>query len=407
MPLFRYTARNPHDLISGTLQAADSASVAHYLLNNMMEPLTIEEVAEKPLLWQTLSSLLPSQPNLDEMILFSRQLAALTQAGVPIIRSLQTIREHAHHPRMNRALESIIEHLNSGRDLTSAVAQHPQIFGPVMPRLIHIGEQTGRLDSAFEQIHTYLQRDRDSKRRLQTALRYPLLVLFSALLTLLVVNAFVIPTFAKMFARFGADLPLLTRMLIASSQFIQQSWPWLLALFLACLLALPVAMRNLRIRRWWDRQKLQLPLVGNLIQRTLLARLSRTFAMAQRSGLTVTQTLDMLEETLDNHFLVQQLSLMRTSVQEGESLTQAAHRTLLFPPMVLQMIAVGEQSGKLDELLQEVALFYDREVEYELQALNTLLEPLLLAIVAVVVLILALGIFLPMWNLGSVALGRR
>ncbi|MBF0096181.1 MAG: type II secretion system F family protein [Magnetococcales bacterium] len=404
MPLFRYTARSQQQRLSGTLQGTDSRAVANHLLNNGLEPLTIEpcdHTPSKP--W----SLFSPSPNPDELMLFARQLAALLQAGVPIIRALQTLREHAHRSHLQHALDGVIDSLQAGRDLASALANHPHIFGSVMPRLVRAGEQTGRLDNAFLQVHAYLQMDRDIKRRLRSALRYPTLVLLTALLALLVVNAFVIPAFANLFGRFGAELPLLTRILIASSHFLLQHGPWLLPVGTLGLLLLPAALRTPTGRRWWDRQKLYLPLVGSVIQRTMLARLTRTFAMAHRSGLTIAQTLDMLEETLDNHYMVQQLTIMRESVQRGESLTQAAHHSQLFPAMVLQMVAVGEQSGQLDELLQEVALFYEREVEYEMAALSSLLEPVLIAIVAVVVLILALGVFLPMWNLGSVALGRR
>ncbi len=407
MPLFRYTARSQNTILSGTLQAADSSAVANHLLSNALEPLTIEPCRSTPSRLPKHWPLFSSSPNADELMLFARQLAALLQAGVPIIRALQTLRAHAHRSHLQNALDGVIDSLQAGRDLATSLADHPHIFGAVLPRLVRAGEQTGRLASAFMQVHAYLHMEREIKRRLRSALRYPLLVLFTALLALLVVNALVIPAFAHLFTRFGAELPVLTRILIASSHFLLQHGLWLLLACALGLLLLPAALRTPLGRHWWDRQKLRLPLVGSLIHRTLLARLTRTFAMAHRSGLTIAQTLDMLEETLDNHFMVQQLSVMRESVQRGESLTQAAHHSQLFPAMVLQMVAVGEQSGQLDELLQEVALFYEREVEYEMTALSSLLEPVLIAIVAIVVLILALGVFLPMWNLGSVALGRR
>ncbi|MBF0185274.1 MAG: type II secretion system F family protein [Magnetococcales bacterium] len=407
MPLFRYTARNAHTVVSGSLQAVDSATVAAHLLSQSLEPLTIEAQAAAPLSWP-LRHLFAGESLLsEETILFARQLAALIKAGVAIIHSLQTIREHSRHPLLQQALNSVIDSLHAGGDLASACADHPQIFGRLIPRLLRVGEQTGRLDSALLQIHAYLLMERDWRRRLRAALRYPALVLLTALLTLLVVNAFVIPSFAKLFARFAADLPMVTRLLIGSSQLIEQHWLLLIGLLSALLFLLPALLHSPWLRHWWDRQKLRLPLAGPLIHKSLLARLAHTFAMAYHSGLTVAQTLDILEETLDNQFMVRQLAVMRHSVQQGDSLTEAAHRSGLFPPMVLQMVAVGEQSGQLGDLLQEVARYYDREVEYEMQAMTTLLEPLLIAIVAVVVLILALGIFLPLWNLGSVALGRR
>lgn len=408
MPAFRYSARRQQVVVSGVLHAVDCSNAAAQLLARQLEPLTIEPLQESGP-WTAIRQRFPGVgiPNAEEMILFSRQMFALTHAGVPLIRALQGVREHAHHPAMKTTLGKVIEELQAGRDLASALAAHPRIFGQLLPRLVRVGERTGRLADAFQQIAQYLEMDRNTRRNIQSALRYPLFVLFAAGIALFVVNYFVVPAFAGLFARFGAELPLLTRILVTTSRWTHAYWPLLLLGMAGGFYLFFALLRTRQGRYWWDRQKLRLPLVGSLIHRALLARLVRTFAMGTRSGLTVAQTLSIVGETLDNRFMAQKLSHLHDRVERGEPLTQAAHHSGLFSPMVLQMLAVGEQTGNMGEMLVEVADFYDREVAYEIQAMSTLIEPVLIFIVALFVLVLALGVFLPMWNLGSVALGRR
>ncbi|MEO5340942.1 MAG: type II secretion system F family protein [Magnetococcus sp. MYC-9] len=407
MPRFRYAARNRQQIVTGSVQAADCLAAATQLLARRLEPLTIEpqgeEGGEGPLVRLRLWS--PAEE--EALILFARQMSALVHAGVPLVRALQGVGEHLHHPAMKKSLREVVAELQSGRDLASALASHPQVFGRLFPRLVRMGEQTGRLEDSFAQMHRYLEMDREIRRRIRTALRYPALVLLTACIALFVVNYFVVPSFAGLFARFGAELPLLTRLLVATSRFTQAYWPVFLLALAGMAYGWTLLLQTRRAALWWDRYKLRLPLVGSIIHRALLARLARTFAMGAHSGLTVSQTLSMVAESLDNRFMAQKLERMNDGVERGETLTQAAYHSGLFPAMVLQMVSVGEQTGRVGEMLVEVAQFYDREVEYEIQTMSALVEPLLIFVVALFVLVLALGIFLPMWNLGAVALGKR
>ncbi len=408
MPAFRYSARSQQLLVSGVVQAADCTAAATQLLAQQLEPLTIDPLRENGL-WRSLQPLWQrhAMPGVEERILFSRQMYTLIHAGVPLIRAFQSVREYACHAALKETLGKVIESLQAGRDLASALAAHPQIFGTLLPRLVRVGEHTGRLEDSFQQMSQYLMMDRDLRRRIDTALRYPLFVLCAALFALFVVNYFVIPAFAGLFAKFGADLPLMTRLLVAMSHFTQTYWPALLTVVIGGRYAFSLLTRTRKGRYWWDKQKIYLPLIGSIIHRAYLARLARTFAMGTQAGLTVAQTLNMVRESMDNRFMVQKLATMNERVERGEPLTQAAYHSGLFPPLVLQMLAVGDQTGNMGEMLVDVADFYDREVAYEIEKLSATLEPILIFIVALFVLILALGIFLPMWNLGSVALGRR
>ncbi|MEO5352832.1 MAG: type II secretion system F family protein [Magnetococcus sp. XQGC-1] len=408
MPAFRYSARRQQEIVSGVVQAVDCATAASQLLAQQLEPLTIEPLQETTS-WQGYRQRLLRTTTADttELLLFSRQMFALVHAGVPLIRALQGVREHAHPSTMQEILGRVIEELQAGRDLASALANHPHLFGRLLPRLVRVGENTGRLDEAFQQMARHLEMDRERERNIRAATRYPLFVLLAAVVALFVVNYFVVPAFAGLFARFGAELPLLTRVLLTTSRWMHTYWPLLLLGLTGVVYLLFALLRTPKGRYWWDEQKLRLPLLGSIIQRALLARLMRTIAMGTRSGLTVAQTLSMVGETVDNLFMAQKLSQMYDRVERGDPVTQAAYHSGLFPPLVLQMLAVGEQTGNMGELLLEVADFYDREVAHEIQRLSAVMEPILIVIVAIFVLVLALGIFLPMWNLGSVALGRR
>lgn len=408
VPAFRYSARSQNGTVTGIVQAADTTAAATWLLEQKLEPLTIEPLQEGGRwsdVWGGLTG--SGVPEAEDLILFCRQMFALTRAGVPLVRAFQGLREHTHCSGLKKALGKMIEDLQSGQELSSAMAAHPRIFGRIFPRLIRVGETTGRLDESFHQLFQYLEMDRDTRQRVRAALRYPLFVLLALAVALFVVNYFVIPSFSGLFDRLGADLPLATRLLIATSQFTQTYWLVVLLggagvthLFLGFI-------KTPRGRYWWDKKKLGLPLVGTVIYQASLARLARTFSIGFRSGLTVAKTLNTVGETIDNAFMEKKLDTMRQVVERGESLTQAAYHSDLFPPLVLQMLAVGEETGNVEEMMVEVAAFYDREVAYKIKSLSDTMEPVLIVMVSILVLILALGIFLPMWNLGAVALQRR
>ena len=408
MPVFHYSARSHTGLVSGVVRATDMSAAVAQLLEKNLEPLTLKPVSEGGQwrgFWQQLK--ISRSPDADDLILFSRQMYALTHAGIPLVRAFQGLREHAHRACLKIALEKMIEDLQSGQDLSSAMAAHPHVFGRLFYRLVHVGETTGRLDESFQQLVQYLEIERNTRQQIRAALRYPFFVLLAIVVALFVVNYFVIPAFAGLFAKFGAQLPWATRLLIATSQFTQAYWLVMLLVGVGGSYWGSVFIKSGRGRYWWDKNKLDFPLIGPIIHRVSLARLARMFALGFRSGLTVAQTLNTVSETVDNAFMDRKIYAMRQGVERGESLTQAAYHSDLFPPLVLQMLAVGEETGNIEAMMAEVADFYDREVEYDIKSLTATLEPVLIVVVSLFVLILALGIFLPMWNLGSVALHRR
>ena len=405
MPRFRYRARTEHgDPLEGVTEAPSAEAAAAQLLNAGAVPVEIEPAPERRGPLAALRERLAARrPGLVDLIMFTRQMYTLTRAGVPIIRAIRGLAESARNPLMARALDDVADTLESGRDLASALGRHPDLFPPLYVSIVHVGESTGRLEEAFEQLARHLELEKDTRDRVKQALRYPAFVLVAMAVALAIVNLMVIPAFAKVYASFRIELPLATRVLIAVSEFTVRSWPWLLAGLVAAAAGVRLWLQSERGRHTWDRWKLRLPVVGDIVLRATLARIARAFAMVQRSGVPVIQGITLVARGTGNAYVAERVLLMRNAIERGESLLRAASATGLFTPLVLQMIAVGEETGAVDELLDEVAGFYEREVDYDLRNLSQTIEPLLIVMMGVLVLVLALGVFLPMWDLVQIA----
>ncbi len=411
MSQFHYTGRDAQGgKVSGTLEGASRDSVASHLQELQITPLTIDEQvgqSSAELLAQLRQRLRRRRIDLDELIIFCRQMNSLTKAGVPIIRAIGGLAESNRNPYMREVLLAVRDDLESGLSMATALRNHPKVFNALFVSMIAVGENTGQLDQAFRQLSSYLELERETRKRIGQATRYPLFVMIAMAVALVVINLLVIPAFAKVFEQFHAQLPLPTRILIGTSQFFQDYW-WLLLLV--------VGGGIYTFLRWiktdagelvWDRIKLRLPIIGGIFERVALARFTRTFAMMFRAGVPLLQALSINSASVGNRHIGQAVLSMREGVERGESLTRTATNSGLFTPLVLQMMAVGEETGALDALFIEVADFYEQEVDYDLKQLADAIEPILIVAMGILVLILALGVFLPMWELASVARGGR
>jgi len=271
---------------------------------------------------------------------------------------------------------------------------------------VRVGEVSGRLVEVFHRLFLHLESERDVREQVRAALRYPTIVVIAAALALVVLNIFVIPVFAGVYAGFQAKLPAMTRLLIAFSEWSVRWWPAIALAAVGAAFGIRAALASPRGRYWWDRQKLRLPIVGDIVLKGTLARFARGFAMASQSGIPVLQALTVVARTADNAYIARRIEEMREGIERGESLYRCAAASGVFTPVVLQMIAVGEEAGEIDTLLTEIAGMYEREIAYAIKRLSTKVEPVLLLFIAAIVLVLALGIFLPMWSLGQAAMGR-
>jgi MSHA biogenesis protein MshG len=395
------------NLIDGVIDATDEASAAKILMSRNIIPIDItqsQSAQGKSKSEEELGLFVP-KVSIDDLVIFSRQMYSLAKAGIPIIRAVSGL-SNTNSKRMRHALQSVIEQLERGRNLSSALAQHPKIFNQLFVSVVHVGENTGQLDAAFAQLAEYLQREQETRKQIKAATRYPMFVVFALVIALVIMNIFVIPVFASMFEKFDAELPAITVFLIGMSNFFLHQWWVLLLLISVCIFITSRYLDTKQGRYKWDKLQLSIPLVGSIIERSLLGRFARSFAMMLKAGVPLTTALNLVSDAVSNSYMQKAIITMRQRIEKGENLSRVAQNSGLFTPLVMQMISVGEETGRIDELLQEVAEYYEREVEYDLRSLTSKIEPILIAIVAGMVLVLALGIFTPMWDMMSVVQGK-
>lgn len=409
MPLFAYKARNARgELMQGVLEGADSGAVADQLFNTGVTPIEItvthKAVAADGDGW--LARLLEKKVTSMDVQLFSRQLYTLLKSGVPIMRGLAGLQESAVSKSFGKVIKDLRESLDSGRELSAAMRRHPDVFSPFYLSMVRVGEMTGRLEEVFLRLFDHLEFDRDMRERVKTATRYPSFVVFAMVAAMVVVNIFVIPAFVGVFKSLHSELPLMTRILIGTSNFTVRYWP---------VMAVAAVAGVWGFRAWvgtqgglyqWDKFKLKIPVAGKIILKATMARFARSFALASRSGVPIVQGLTVVSQTVDNAYLCARVEQMRDGVERGDSILRTAAAAGVFTPVVLQMIAVGEESGSIDDLMDEIAQMYEREVDYELKTLSAQIEPILIVFLGAMVLVLALGIFLPIWDLGKAALHK-
>jgi MSHA biogenesis protein MshG len=403
MPQWSYTGRSAGTAVSGQLEAASAGAVAEQLLARGVTPLRIVASAVPQAGHDLFAHWRKGKVTATEQLLFARQLHTLLRAGVPILSALTGLQESSDGALMRQTLQQVRRSLESGQELSLALAQHPKVFDTFYVSMVRVGEMTGRLDEVFKRLFEHMEFEIFMRQQVRSALRYPSFVIIAMAAAIAVINLMVVPAFATVFSSFGADLPWATRLLIGSSRFtLEYGWA----------LALGAVVAFFVLRRWiatpagrlaWDRLGLRLPLAGKIVQKATLARFARSFALALRSGVPVERALAVVAQTADNQFIASRIEQLREQVERGDTILRSAAAAGIFTPVVLQMIAVGEETGAVDELMDEVAGLYSNDVQYELKTLSQQIEPVLVVLLGVVVLVLALGVFLPMWDLGRVA----
>ncbi|MDO8767553.1 MAG: type II secretion system F family protein [Burkholderiaceae bacterium] len=409
MAVYAWRGRNARgEAVQGQLEATTEGGVADQLMSIGVAPVHIA-IAVAPTdtnadNWLARFSRKPVV--VEDILVFSRQMYTLNKAGVPILRALAGLQASATKPAMVEMLIDIRASLDQGRELSAALARHIDLFGAFYISMIKVGEMTGRLTEVFLRLNEHLEFERDVRERIKQAMRYPIFVMIAMAIAVVILNIFVIPVFAKVFAGFHAELPLITRGLLAFSGWMLSWWPLLLAGVIGAAVLIRGYLRTPQGRYRWDARKLKLPIVGDIVLKATLARFARSFALSIQSGVPLVQALTVVAQTVDNAFIGSRIEQMRDGIERGETISRCAAATGVFTPVVLQMIAVGEETGALDSLLFEIAGMYERETDYSIKGLSAAIEPLLLAVIAVLVLLLALGVFLPLWNLGQAAMGK-
>ncbi|MFT5722328.1 MAG: MSHA biogenesis protein MshG [Motiliproteus sp.] len=405
---FSFTGRNAAgEQVKGCLEANSPAQIASLLVERQITPVSITR--DKPVKNKGSTDINIRPPKflqkvtLDELIIFSRQMRSLTKAGVPITRAIRGLAQAVNNPLLQETLNEVSDNLEQGHNLSGAINSHPKVFSRLYVSLIHVGENTGNLDEAFAQIAAHLELERSTIKNIKAATRYPSFVILALVVAMAIMNVFVIPAFAGVFKSLGSELPWQTQVLVSMSNFTRDYWYLMIGAALLSLFAFKRHIRTEQGMQQWDRYKLRLPVVGGLFTRIALGRFSRTFALVMRAGIPIEQGLVIVSSAVGNTHIGAKIQTMRQGIERGESFTRTAHQADMFSPLVLQMLAVGDETGNVDDLLEEAADYYDQEVEYDLKGLASAIEPILLIAIGLMVLVLALGVFLPMWELnGSV-----
>jgi len=407
---FAYKGRDSSGkLVEGVLEGASSGEVADVLLGRGITPLGIKETRASAKSSAASSvNIQLFKPKVEHMdvLLFSRQIHTLLKAGVPIMRALKGLQESATNPAMKAVIGDVRDSLEGGRELSMSLARHPEVFNPFYLSMVRVGEATGLLDEIFLRLYDHLEFERYMREQVKTALRYPMFVVIAMAAAIVVVNIFVIPAFAKVFEGFGAELPLMTKILLGFSNFMVAWWPAMLVGLVAAVFGFKSWCATSWGKMRWEAFVLRIPIAGKIVSKAAMSSFSRSFALSARSGVPLMQALTNSAQTVDNTYIAAKIEGMRDTVERGESVLRAAIAANFFTPVVLQMVAVGEESGALDDMMDEIGQMYQREVEYELKTLGQQIEPILIVCLGALVLVLALGIFLPMWDLGKVAIKK-
>jgi MSHA biogenesis protein MshG len=403
VPHFQFKARNTAgELVENIIEAENPVAAAQMIGNRGLTPISIiKKNANTNLLeqfhqWQALNQL-----NITDLMLFSRQMYSLTKAGVPLIRALRSMIEATRNIALVEALKDIAKRLESGSALAPAMNHHKKIFTPLFINIINVGESSGGLDLAFLQLSQYLEREKETETRIKSALRYPMMVIAAISIAMIIVNIYVIPAFKGVFDKIHAELPWQTKLLVSVSDFTVAFWPYLLLVLAVFLFAVTRYINTTHGRLSWDKLILRLPVVGSIIERSAMERFSRSFAMILSAGVPLIQGINIVSAAIGNAYIGSRLDQLRIGIEKGDTISRMARSTQLFPALVIQMIMVGEETGNISDMLLEVADFYETEIDGELKKLASVIEPILIVIIGMMVLVLALGIFLPMWNLSS------
>lgn len=408
MSRFQYQGRNEQgQLVEGFLEVSNSDAAVSQLLGRGITPVKVFAAVAKDNesgatqfslnKWLGAEKIKPQ-----DLIMLTRQLYTISRSGIPLIKGIRGLANSIRHPRLNQVLVEVSESLQTGVQLSAAMAKHEDVFDRLYLNMVRVGEDSGRLEEVFNQLSLYLERDLETRKRIKTALRYPTFVLIALTIAMVVINIMVVPAFADMFTRFDAKLPIATRALIGTSNFFVAYWPHLLIGLVAVVIGFRYYTQKPEGAIWWGKTKLHLPVTGSIVYRALMARYARAFSLMLQTDVPLPQALELSSRAMDNAWLGEKIIGIKEGIERGESLTRTHSQSGLFLPLIMQMISVGEESGEVDRLLEEVAGFYEREVDYDVKTLSDRIEPIIIVAMAGFVLVLALGIFLPMWEMYSI-----
>jgi MSHA biogenesis protein MshG len=404
MPAYRYRAQGATGTAQqGVLEAADLDQAVERVHRMGLVPIRLEPQSGRgPGRFGRAWSIFEKRVEARDLILFTRQLETMLDSGLPLLTALEILHQQTTHPRLGPAIDRVRGDVEQGSTLTEAMRKHPRVFPSIFVALIHAGEEGGLIVPMLDRVASLLEYEAETNQRIRSATFYPTLVVAELFVAFLVLIKFVLPRFATLFRKFGAELPLPTRILIGVSDFFDHQWAFVIAALVTAVVLALAYSRTEAGRRRIDRTLLSLPLLGPVFLKTAMSRVSRVLSALIAGGTPVVQALEVVKGVAGNRIIEDDLEQMRSGVVAGTGLADSLRGTRNFPPLVLKMMAVGEETGALDRMLLRVSRYYDQDVDYLVKNLSSAIEPVLLAVLGGAVLFTALAVFLPLWDLMNV-----
>ncbi len=410
MPSFSYTAINEQGReVSGSIEAADQSAAERQLEGQELMPLRVSQVdskgksAAKVVAPVAETSGKRKAVSERDIIDFTKQLVTLMKAGVPILSSLETLAGQAANPAFAETLVTVATDIAAGNDFSAALFKHPKVFSELYCNAVRAGEVGGVLDEVLTRLTGVMQRDWEIRKSVKSALRYPMIVVIGMAVAFLVLVSFVVPKFAKVFEQINMELPLPTKLLLGLASLLQNYWWALIIVVGGAIFGFKRYLSTPKGEYWWDATLLKLPIFGPLVMKTAMTRFTKMFETLSRSGLPILQIFEVVSRTIGNKVLGEALLKASEGIEHVRGVAVSLSETGLFPPLVVRMISVGEDSGAIDEMLGNIGEYYDGEVQSTVEGLTGMIEPILTVGMGAMVLVLALAIFLPMWNMMEMA----
>lgn len=403
MPIFNYKGRsNDGKLVAGTRTAQSADSLSLLLMREGITPITIISSEETKSLWQRLNDKFEEPVTRDEIGVFSRQMYSLCKTGIPVADALRNIAGNVRNKMMKKGLFALVENIEGGKDLASSMQSHPKIFTPLMISMVRVGQSSGHLAEAFLRINQYIEQEGSAVKNVKAALRYPIFVVIAMIAATVLINIFVIPAFTNVFTQAKISLPPVTLFFVSFSNFLIQHW---VAILVSVTIISGSFLRYIHTpagKYKLDKFILKIPFFGKTLRQIVLLRFSQAFAIIIQSGIPLIEGIELVSQSVNNEYARQQILNMRTAIEHGNNLTQAAAASNLFTPMEMQMLSVSEETGELGSMLEQMSAFYSREVDYDLKRLGDVIEPVLIILLSGLVLVLAFAVYLPIWNMAKV-----
>ncbi|MBI5892295.1 MAG: type II secretion system F family protein [Deltaproteobacteria bacterium] len=399
MPIFSYRARDRKGaLVLGELEVADKSALEKSLDKTGLIPIAISPVSKIRFDFSKIKGIF-ERITAEELILFTRQISTLFGAGLPLTKALSTLEGQIKNKAFAGIIKKIREDIEAGSTFANALSKHPKIFNELYSSMAEAGEAGGILDKVLDRLASMLEKENENRAKIKSATLYPKIVLGAIVAAIFIMMTFVVPKFVQLYKMFNVALPLPTRMLIAISNFSTSYWHILLLIIVSGIIFVNLYFKTKSGRYNWDFLQLKIPIFGNMFLKSILSRFARTLGSLYASGLPILQALDIASRTAGNIVIAESVKTIEEDVRAGKGIAEPMARIKYFPPMVVQMAAVGEQTGAIDNMMEKVAEYYDQEVDHTIRNMSTILEPILLLFIFGIVLFLALAIFLPMWDM--------